>query len=269
MTPWRSGREVAGGGAPFDPMAPRILHLLLSALTGALSRLVSRPRCAACDELLPAPAIFCAHCASTVVLAEPRSTRGGGGGERASCPPDEVDGERLPLAPFVYGGAVAELLTRFKYTPASYLAAPAYGLLQRALPPLRVLTSRSIWIACPVPLHRHRLAERGFNQAALLARALARDLGIAFDARLLTRERDTPRQASLDRRARLANVDGAFRWRSPSRLHGRCVVLVDDVVTTGATLRACARALLAAGATAVQPVAIAVTVTGADAASYS
>jgi ComF family protein len=103
----------------------------------------------------------------------------------------------------------------------------------------------------PVPLHPSRLAERGYNQSSLLARRVARHLGAPFAPLALARARDTPKQATLDREARLANVAGAFRVREPTRVYGRAVLLVDDVSTTGATLAACAQALQAAGASAV------------------
>jgi len=101
----------------------------------------------------------------------------------------------------------------------------------------------------PVPLHPRRLRERGFNQAALLARALADASGHPADLRALARHRDTPSQTRLDATSRARNLDGAFM--AHRRLDGRPVVLVDDVVTTGATASACAAALRAAGASLV------------------
>jgi ComF family protein len=97
----------------------------------------------------------------------------------------------------------------------------------------------------PIPLHPRALRRRGFNPAALLARAAARACGVSVDCVALERLRDTASQTGLDRAARRRNVRGAFRARQapPAR-----VWLVDDVVTTGATLDEAARALRRAGA---------------------
>lgn len=99
----------------------------------------------------------------------------------------------------------------------------------------------------PVPLHWRRLAWRGFNQARELALHLARDLALPLDDRHLVRRRSTPAQAGLDAARRRRNLRGAFRWRGAS-LAGANVILVDDVLTTGATAQACVRALKSAGA---------------------
>jgi ComF family protein len=104
-------------------------------------------------------------------------------------------------------------------------------------------------VLVPVPLSRDRERERGFNQAALLAERLARGLGAPFRVRWLARTRATAPQTELDAAARRANVRGAFVASTAAA--GADVVLVDDVLTTGATASECARALRAAGARAV------------------
>ena len=100
----------------------------------------------------------------------------------------------------------------------------------------------------PVPLHRWRLWRRGFNQAALLAQALAKLSGAGIDLTVLTRVRATPPSAGMGRAARAKNVRGAFRIVDKTRIKGRTIILVDDVLTTGATADACARHLVRAGA---------------------
>ena len=100
----------------------------------------------------------------------------------------------------------------------------------------------------PVPLHRARLRARGFNQALLLARALGRRRGLAVAGTALVRIRPTPAQTGRSAAARRVNLSAAFAAPDAGSLRGRPVVLVDDVLTTGATADACARVLLAAGA---------------------
>ncbi len=103
----------------------------------------------------------------------------------------------------------------------------------------------------PVPLHPGRLAERGFNQAELLAAPCAERWGLPLLGRALVRARPTVSQTELDLAARLANVRDAFRVARPRDVQDRRVLLVDDVLTTGATVGAAARALRRAGAAAV------------------
>jgi ComF family protein len=109
-------------------------------------------------------------------------------------------------------------------------------------------------IVVPVPLHPRRLAQRGFNPAAIAARDIARATGARLELRLLRRTRDTPSQTGLDRAGRRRNVRGAFE--TTRAIQGR-VWLVDDVVTTGATLDSCARALRRAGADEIAALALA------------
>lgn len=110
-----------------------------------------------------------------------------------------------------------------------------------------------------VPLHRLRLAERGYNQAVWLAAAVSRRSGIPFQADILKRLKNTPSQGGMSARARRRNVSGAFRVRQKftARIAGQNIVLVDDVLTTGATVDACANALIRCGAKNVDVVTVA------------
>lgn len=103
----------------------------------------------------------------------------------------------------------------------------------------------------PVPLDRGRLRERGYNQADLIARPLARMLGIPFRSYLLVRTRPRPNQLRLTRRERWETVRGAYATHERAQVDKLRVLLVDDVFTTGATLDACSRALKRAGAARV------------------
>lgn len=103
----------------------------------------------------------------------------------------------------------------------------------------------------PIPLHRHRLLERGYNQSASLARGISETLDIPHAPHLLLRNRATRSQTSLSQQARWKNVAGAFSIQSPERIHDATVLLVDDVLTTGATATAAACVLREAGASNV------------------
>lgn len=138
-------------------------------------------------------------------------------------------------------------VVRLKYQGRPDLGRPLGAMLRRAV----VTAGLSSDLVVPVPLHSVRLAERGFNQASLLAREVAEACG-RFSVALRRREA-RQRQASLGREERLANLGGAF---VADGVRGRTIMLVDDVCTTGATLLACEQALLEAGATSVTPVAL-------------
>jgi ComF family protein len=117
----------------------------------------------------------------------------------------------------------------------------------------------------PTPLHPLRLAARRFNQSALLARVVSRESAVPADMALLQRVKPTAPQVGLTRAQRAANLSGAFRAAPEKKpaIKGRNIVLIDDVLTTGATANAAARALLRAGAARVDLIVFARTVTGA------
>lgn len=108
----------------------------------------------------------------------------------------------------------------------------------------------------PVPLHRKRLRQRGFNQASLLARMLGRQLSLAVSCDALLRSCWTEPQTRLKREERLQNVKGAFHVADAGKVRDRYLLLVDDVYTTGTTLNECAKTLKAAGAAAVHAVTV-------------
>jgi len=117
----------------------------------------------------------------------------------------------------------------------------------------------------PVPLHRKRLRERGFNQAVILARQIAKQFALPLDFMTLKRAVFTAPQVGLGREDRSVNVRGAFAVRKPERVAGKTVLLVDDVSTTGSTLTECVRTLLKAGADSVAVLTLAKAVSGHDA----
>lgn len=164
----------------------------------------------------------------------------------------ELDGLSVHAAG-LYGGPLATAIQRLKFGDRSDLARPLGELLRR----LALERALEADVLVPVPLHPRRLAARGYNQSALLARRLAKTLDAQVDTASLVRRADGRAQLALSRSERQANLVGAFAVTDPRALFGRRVALVDDVVTTGATAAACADALLAAGASRVTVVALA------------
>jgi ComF family protein len=143
-----------------------------------------------------------------------------------------------------------------KYQDRTALAALAVPMLRRAG---QSLLDQPGALLVPVPLHWSRLSWRGFNQAALITDSLSRLCHLPCDKHALRRVRRTPRQQGLDRTERQINIKGAFAVpdAARARLGGRAVILVDDVITTGATAAACTKVLLKAGAASVDILALA------------
>jgi ComF family protein len=144
-------------------------------------------------------------------------------------------------------GTLASVIRRHKYAFDQSLGRALAEYLGDGLP----LAADDYDVVVPVPLHRRRLLERGFNQAALLAAEVARRLDRPLDLRTLRRIRRTAAQTARDMEERRRNVRGAFAVRDGRPLRGLRVLLVDDVMTTGATVDECARTLLRAGAQSV------------------
>ena len=149
-----------------------------------------------------------------------------------------------------YSGALAEGIRRFKFHAEFSLHRFLTGLLDEAY--ARELDGQPPDLVIPVPLHPNRLRKRGFNQALFLAKALCRGRALPLQADNLRRTRDTLSQYGLNAKQREKNVKGAFALRRPEAVAGRSVLLVDDVFTTGATARECARVLRKAQAASVE-----------------
>jgi ComF family protein len=144
-----------------------------------------------------------------------------------------------------YEGTLRELITVFKYGRVRSLSRPLGEMLSRAMP-----RDTRFDVIVPMPMHWLRRWRRGFNQAALLARELSRRTGLPLE-NLVKRTKSAPPQAGLTSARRRANVAGAFTTPNPQAIQGRRVLLIDDVLTTGATAGVCARALKRAGAASV------------------
>ena len=222
----------------------------------ALADLLWVPRCAACDSFVTLAggdsvcAAFCPVCIESLVPTEsPRCPKCGltfdGAGKDHLCGHCLADRPAFSssYAPFLYGGAVKQAILRFKYRPAPWLSTQLGRLLFQG-DGVFVATPD---VVIPVPSHPSRLRQRGFNQSALLARHVAVAYRVPLDTTTLRRTREAMPQAGLDRAQRLKRLRGAFAANSTPRLANARVLLVDDVVTTTATVRAAALALVSAG----------------------
>lgn len=146
-----------------------------------------------------------------------------------------------------YNGVLEEAIKQFKFQDRKSLGRPLAQLMLTHLPPdLDLFGYHGI---IPVPLHPKRQRERGYNQAAILAKELARQLHLPLLRKNLRRVRSTEHQtAQTGRKARQQNVKDAFQVRHPDALQDKDVILVDDIMTTGATANECAKTLKQAGA---------------------
>lgn len=204
-------------------------------------RRIGAPLCAACAAQMERVAEpICLHCGRHPVRQEEWSTD-------IPCP--ECRAKPRPLtqmrAALRYQEPASAAIHRFKYEGYFALGKPLAGLMIDAWP----RWEQSPDLILPIPLHARRRRQRGYNQSELLARPLGEALRIPVDATLLHRTRHTIPQVGLGPDERHENVRGAFA--ADSGVAGRHVLLIDDVLTTGATIAAAAEALLAAGALGV------------------
>lgn len=150
-------------------------------------------------------------------------------------------------AGYYHDPILREALHRYKYEYAEDLAAPLSTHFALIAQKFHTILPRQA-LVIPIPLATFKLRKRGFNQTLALAKAAANILALPFAPAILKRIRNTPPQAQLGNVKRQTNLQGAFRVNNSSNIHGRSILLIDDVLTTGATMEAAAQALQTAGA---------------------
>ena len=219
------------------------IHAVLSGLLD----LFYPPRCPGCGRM---GSLFCEKCRAQIQFIESPCCRRCGRPlpQSGLCPGcqgvlSHLDGI---MAVAVFAEPLRQAIHSLKYENGVALAAPLGAIMTEAWHRLDLPAADLI---LPVPLHGRRLAERGYNQSALLAGVLGRGVGVPVDEHLLSRHRATIPQVGLSQQQRQQNVENAFACRNG--LLDKAVVVVDDVCTTGATLEACAQVLRDAGAMSV------------------
>lgn len=227
-----------------------------------LTSLLWPARCAACDVHVPEGGVFCEGCAVAISWLE-SPCPGCGLPESSQSRCQGCCARPLPFSRvwpvLAYGGSLAQAILHLKHGHRRHLARPLGMLLA---PAISKAIDAGVDMLCPVPLHPRRLRQRGFNQALELLRVAER-LGRGPGRRAaivpngLRRIRDTPSLGLESPATRRRIVEGAFMVHRPGDVQGRRILLVDDVMTTGATLAECSRVLLRAGAVEVQVTALA------------
>lgn len=220
--------------------------------------------CIVCGRELPSRNgyLTCANCYQKMeIIEDDRCLKCGkklfGEGDYClDCEAHEKHFDRA-FAPVSYVGAAADLVMAFKFENKRYLAAPLARYMTDRL--LREGVSPDVIL--PVPLHEKREKERGYNQSALLAKEISSSLGISLAAKAAARVKETLTSSLLTggREAREANVKDAFVVTEPALVKGKCVLIVDDVLTTGATASELSRVLRKAGASKVYALTFATT----------
>ncbi|MFO1243541.1 MAG: ComF family protein [Rickettsiales bacterium] len=220
------------------------IHMLLD--------IIYPPRCVACRQEVSAAHSLCTSCFSSIrMISDPSCACCGEpfdfavekGALCGRCLSDEMPYDRA-CSVMIYDDASRRMITRFKYSDRTHLAV--------ILSQLMSVRGHELLSTCdviaPVPLHWRRHLARRYNQSYLLARLLAQKSGKPVMKGLMRRVRHTSQQTGLSRSERERNVRGAFKVSPRAAVKDKSILLVDDVLTTGATIESCARALKKAGA---------------------
>ena len=252
---FETARKLATGLA--DALLPPVISV-----ARACADVIVPPACVACRQPLADHNMLCAPCwlkvdfirpplCDRLGIPLPYGTEQPLTSARAQAEPPVYDRARAVAS---HAGVMRDLAHKLKYGDQHHVVPLLARLLHEA--GRELLADSQLLI--PIPLGRYRLWRRAFNQAAVLGQALSRRCGVPHDPMLLERPRETPSQVGKTREQRQDNVRGAFRIAEgrANEIYGRNITLIDDVITTGATIDAAARILRRAGAKRVDALAL-------------
>lgn len=207
------------------------------------------PRCIFCQQVLSHDCVIniCSHCNEELPYSKEELLQTGQYGEENFC-----DGA---ISVFRYTGMVKDSLIRFKfYSSPSYYRTYA-KLMAKRLSEITDIKDYDILIS--IPLHKNKEYARGYNQAFLISKALSRELKLPEKSKAMKRLKNTQTQSLLDKRDRQLNIKDAFFITDAGIVRNKSIILVDDIMTTGATLEECGRVLKQAGAVKVTALVVA------------
>jgi ComF family protein len=235
----------------------------VSFVASALGDVFFPRQCSACEspEIKPG-AHFCPKCAKDIrSVREPICTACGvplgHGGGQALCPACAFDAPAFHRARsgFFYRGSLRSTLIKYKFGGSIQEKIPLAELFLQAFN--RHYDFDEFDMIVPIPLHSRRLVQRGFNHMILIGATLAKNIGAPLERRCLIKRRNTKPQVGLSEIDRSRNLDGAFEIRDPKKIIGKRVLIIDDVFTTGATMREVAKTLKTCGAASVDALVLA------------
>lgn len=200
------------------------------------------PRCILCHRLLEkGERVFCSGCRSSLPIL-PEAER-----------EQHLQGIEVCSSLFRYEGDIRSSLLRYKFHGLAFYGRHYAKLLVQHLSPDETACDVVTW----VPLSRARLRKRGYDQAMLIARELAKEKGIPCEKLLIKMRNAAPQSGRKSREERRSNIHGAYRLKRRADVNGKKILLIDDIVTTGATLTECASVLSRSGAASVKAVTVA------------
>lgn len=227
----------------------------MNRLASQILNLFFPARCPVCNEIGQRHMHLCEECEENVARITDRCL--GCGCPRTGCTCSKHNFSLFLASPFLYENKLREAIHRFKFGGETDLA--KFFAKETAECVAKEFGDVKFDVVTCVPQTKSKLRKRGYNQSALLAKEIAKQLSLPYDELLLIKTRETADQHNLKGKERINNLKNAFAAENPDSVSNKIILLVDDIKTTGATLNECCKTLMKSGASAVRCATIAVT----------